>query len=88
MLNSNHNREEFEMHWKAFHCGKKVLENKLLGGKHHLRGILVDRAVLQHEVIQSYASIMPTETHKNIILSLLELATSRYSEVLIIYVIM
>lgn len=81
MLNSNHNREEFEMHWKAFHCGKKVLENKLLGGKHHLRGILVDRALLQHEVIQSYASIMPTETHKNIILSLLELATSRYSEV-------
>lgn len=41
---------EFDMRWKSFHVVKKTLENKLVGEKKHIRPLIMDRVMLQHEV--------------------------------------
>lgn len=43
-------KSEFDLRWKSFHRVKRALENKLVGSKQHIRALLVDRLVLQHEV--------------------------------------
>jgi proteasome activator subunit 4 len=71
----------YEDHWKNFRMVKKVLEDKLVGRKRHLRAVLIDRAMLQHESLLERGSMCLTPTHRQIMLNLLTLSTSRYSEV-------
>ncbi|XP_034049345.1 proteasome activator complex subunit 4B-like [Thalassophryne amazonica] len=42
-------KKEFDSRWKSFTLVKKSLENRLLGKKHHIRALLIDRVLLQHE---------------------------------------
>ncbi|GLH02190.1 Proteasome activator complex subunit 4 [Gryllus bimaculatus] len=74
-------RLAFEARWKRFRIVKRILENKLVGEKRHLRALLIDRAVLQHEVLLERGNFCITPTHKLIMLNLLTLSTSQYSEV-------
>ena len=60
---------------------KKLLENRLVGRKRHMRALLIDRAVLQHELRSERAVAFLTDTHKMIMHNLLELSCSHYSEV-------
>lgn len=71
----------YEGHWKNFRMVKKVLEDKLVGQKRHLRALLIDRAMLQHELLLERGSLCLTPTHRQIMLNLLTLSTSHYSEV-------
>ncbi|XP_022243744.1 proteasome activator complex subunit 4-like [Limulus polyphemus] len=75
-------KTEFDTRWKSFHVVKKALENKLVGSKQHIRALLVDRTLLQHEVRVLELQRMPFSTiHKELMNDLLRLATSHYSEV-------
>lgn len=71
----------YEVHWKNFRMVKKVLEDKLVGQKRHLRALLIDRTMLQHESLLERGSMCLTPTHRQIMLNLLTLSTSHYSEV-------
>ena len=71
----------YEAHWKNFRLAKKVLEDKLVGQKRHLRPLLISRTVLQHESLLERGSVCLTPTHRQILLNLLTLSTSHYSEV-------
>nr|CAD7425108.1 unnamed protein product [Timema monikensis] len=81
MLEKSGSTNNFEARWKNFRTVKKVLENKVIGGKKHLRSLLVDRVVLQHEALYERSTVCLTETHRQIMLNLLTLSTSHYSEV-------
>jgi proteasome activator subunit 4 len=74
----------YEGHWKSFRMVKKVLENKLVGQKRHVRALLIDRTMLQHELLLERGSMCLTPTHRQIMLNLLTLSTSHYSEVSLI----
>ncbi|PNF36512.1 hypothetical protein B7P43_G15901 [Cryptotermes secundus] len=71
----------YEVHWKNFRMLKKVLENKLVGQKRHLRALLIDRTMLQHESLLEQGSMCLTPTHRQMMINLLTLSTSHYSEV-------
>ncbi|XP_072396223.1 proteasome activator complex subunit 4-like [Diabrotica undecimpunctata] len=73
--------QDFEFHWKSFHMTKKLLEDRLLQKKLHLRHVLVDRVMLQQEFRIESRNCSFTGTHRMILLDLFELSTSRYSEV-------
>jgi proteasome activator subunit 4 len=74
-------KSSYESHWKSFRLVKKVLEDKLVGQKRHLRPLLISRTVLQHESLLERGSTCLTPTHRQILLNLLTLSTSHYSEV-------
>ncbi|XP_046402715.1 proteasome activator complex subunit 4A-like [Ischnura elegans] len=77
-------RSDIDIEWKGFRSEKKVLEERLVRGKRHPRALLVERALLQHEArVQSACSSSSplTYTHQCLMLNLLNLATSHYSEV-------
>uniref|UniRef100_A0A672KRB5 Proteasome activator subunit 4 n=1 Tax=Sinocyclocheilus grahami TaxID=75366 RepID=A0A672KRB5_SINGR len=75
-------KHEFDSHWKSFSLIKKSMENKLHGSKQHIRALLIDRVMLQHELRNltkdgcCYRSV-----HQDLINDLLRLSTSRYSQV-------
>ncbi|XP_060589859.1 proteasome activator complex subunit 4B-like [Ruditapes philippinarum] len=73
---------EFDARWKSFHAVKKALEDKLRGGKNHLRAILVDRVLLQHQMrcLQKTDRSF-TARHQELLQDLYTLSISRYSEV-------
>lgn len=75
-------KSSYESHWKSFRLAKKVLEDKLVGQKRHLRPLLISRTVLQHESLLERGSTCLTPTHRQILLNLLTLSTSHYSEVI------
>ncbi|XP_049827617.1 proteasome activator complex subunit 4-like [Schistocerca gregaria] len=81
IIRVSNTRSNFDAHWKNFHVVKKLLEDKLVGQKRHMRAVLVDRAYLQYESLQERSTVCLTETHSLIMLSLLTLSTSHYSEV-------
>lgn len=72
---------DFETHWKNFHVIKKVLEDRLRGGKRHLRQLLIDRVMLHQEFRTESRNFTFTETHRQIIVDLYQLSVSHYSEV-------
>lgn len=75
-------KEDFETRWKGFHVVKKVLENKLIGRKQHIRALLVDRIFLQHEMrLLDQNKGYFTEHHASLMRDLLKLSISHYSEV-------
>ncbi|KAL4238306.1 Proteasome activator complex subunit 4 [Mactra antiquata] len=73
---------EFEAHWKSLHAVKNALEDKMRGGKKHLRAILIDRVLLQHQLrsLQMTGRCF-TSRHKILLEDLYKLSISRYSEV-------
>lgn len=75
-------KEEFDSKWKGFHIVKRGLENKLIGHKRHIRTLLVDRTLLQHEmrVLEKKKTIF-TRLHQKLIFDLLVLSTSHYSKI-------
>jgi len=74
--------ESLEKHTKNFYVSKSKLEVRLIGGKRHIRAILLDRILIQHEKrLVENCHVSFTATHQ-IIYDLLErLATSHYSKV-------
>jgi len=74
--------ESFEKHSKNFHQSKSKLEVKLFGSKKHIRAILLDRILLQHEKrLVENTHLTFTSTHQVIFSLLVTLATSHYSKV-------
>uniref|UniRef100_A0AAX7SGS9 Proteasome activator subunit 4 n=1 Tax=Astatotilapia calliptera TaxID=8154 RepID=A0AAX7SGS9_ASTCA len=73
---------EFDSRWKSFNLVKKSMENRLHGRKQHIRALLIDRVMLQHELRKltvegcQYRSI-----HQELMRDLLRLSTSTYSQV-------
>ncbi|CAH0550528.1 unnamed protein product [Brassicogethes aeneus] len=81
ILFNKSNGHDFEMHWKNFHLSKKMLEDRLIQNKLHLRHVLIDRALLHQEFRIESRNCSFSATHKQIMLDLFELSVSRYSEV-------
>uniref|UniRef100_UPI00358F6C57 proteasome activator complex subunit 4 isoform X3 n=1 Tax=Myxine glutinosa TaxID=7769 RepID=UPI00358F6C57 len=73
---------EFDSRWKSLGLVKKAMEDKLHGHKKHIRALLIDRAMLQHElrILAVEGSSFKT-THQDLMHNLLRLSTSTYSEV-------
>ncbi|KAL3050189.1 hypothetical protein OYC64_012265 [Pagothenia borchgrevinki] len=75
-------KHEFDSRWKSFNLVKKSMENRLHGRKQHIRALLIDRVMLQHELRKltvegcQYRSI-----HRELMRDLLRLSTSTYSQV-------
>uniref|UniRef100_A0A3Q2Y0U2 Proteasome activator subunit 4 n=1 Tax=Hippocampus comes TaxID=109280 RepID=A0A3Q2Y0U2_HIPCM len=75
-------KHEFDSRWKSFNLVKKSMENRLHGKKQHIRALLIDRVMLQHELRKltvegcQYRSI-----HQELMRDLLRLSTSTYSQV-------
>uniref|UniRef100_A0AAQ4Q9D5 Proteasome activator subunit 4a n=1 Tax=Gasterosteus aculeatus aculeatus TaxID=481459 RepID=A0AAQ4Q9D5_GASAC len=75
-------KPEFDSRWKSFNLVKKSMENRLHGRKQHIRALLIDRVMLQHELRKltvegcQYRSI-----HQELMKDLLRLSTSTYSQV-------
>ncbi|XP_012258033.2 proteasome activator complex subunit 4B-like [Athalia rosae] len=73
--------EDHEVRRKNFMLCKQVTEDKLKGKQRHMRTLMVQRAAMQHEIRLLERVVCLTETHKLMLLELLKLSTSRYSEV-------
>lgn len=75
-------KHEFDSRWKSFNLVKKSMENRLHCKKQHIRALLIDRVMLQHELRKltvegcQYRSI-----HRDLMRDLLRLSTSTYSQV-------
>ncbi|KAJ8385476.1 hypothetical protein AAFF_G00185720 [Aldrovandia affinis] len=75
-------KHEFDSRWKSFNLVKKSMENRLHGRKQHIRALLIDRVMLQHELRKltvegcEYKSV-----HQGLLSDLLRLSTSTYSQV-------
>ncbi|KAI1887190.1 hypothetical protein AGOR_G00203600 [Albula goreensis] len=75
-------KPEFDSRWKSFNLVKKSMENRLHGRKQHIRALLIDRVMLQHELRKltvegcEYKSV-----HQDLLSDLLQLSTSTYSQV-------
>ncbi|KAG7462683.1 hypothetical protein MATL_G00187310 [Megalops atlanticus] len=75
-------KHEFDSRWKSFNLVKKSMENRLHGRKQHIRALLIDRVMLQHELRKltvegcEYRSV-----HRDLLRDLLRLSTSTYSQV-------
>ncbi|XP_069464332.1 proteasome activator complex subunit 4 isoform X2 [Ambystoma mexicanum] len=75
-------KHEFESRWKSFNLVKKSMENRLHGRKQHIRALLIDRVMLQHELRTLTIEGCEYKTvHQDIIRDLLRLSTSSYSQV-------
>ncbi|XP_078505604.1 proteasome activator complex subunit 4 isoform X2 [Lissotriton helveticus] len=75
-------KHEFESRWKSFNLVKKSMENRLHGRKQHIRALLIDRVMLQHELRTLTIEGCEYKTiHQDIIRDLLCLSTSSYSQV-------
>lgn len=75
-------KTDFDARWKNFHIVKSALEDKMRGGKKHIRTLLVDRVQLQSELRQlNKTSRAFTAHHQELLEDLFTLSISRYSEV-------
>ena len=77
-------KDDFDTHQKNFQMVKKVLGWDLVGRKMDIRGLLVDRVQLQHElrVLESTFTLsVITPTTRTILQNLIQLATSHYAQV-------
>ncbi|CAH1792986.1 unnamed protein product, partial [Owenia fusiformis] len=75
-------KSDFDGRWRSFQMVKTTTEDKLRGGKRHMRALIVDRCQLQHElrvVQKSNKSFTPL--HLSLFEDLLRLSLSHYSEV-------
>ena len=74
--------ESYEKHSKDFYQSRSKLEVKLFGKEKHIRAILLDRVLLQHEKrLVENIHVSFNKTHQVIFNVLVRLATSHYSKV-------
>uniref|UniRef100_A0A8C2DIG5 Proteasome activator subunit 4b n=1 Tax=Cyprinus carpio TaxID=7962 RepID=A0A8C2DIG5_CYPCA len=75
-------KHEFDSRWKSFTLVKKSIENRLHGKKQHIRALLIDRVLLQHELRKLLVEGCEYKTvHQDLLRDLLRLSTSTYSQV-------
>ncbi|XP_054614170.1 proteasome activator complex subunit 4B [Dunckerocampus dactyliophorus] len=75
-------KKEFDSRWKSFTLVKKSMENRLHGKKQHIRALLIDRALLQHEMRKLVVEGSEyKKVHQELLCDLLLLSTSTYSQV-------
>ncbi|XP_062911944.1 proteasome activator complex subunit 4-like isoform X1 [Mobula hypostoma] len=75
-------KHEFDSRWKSFNLVKKSMENRLHGKKQHIRALLIDRVMLQHELRTLTIEGCEYKTiHHDLMRDLLQLSTSTYSQV-------
>uniref|UniRef100_A0A8C1ZLF4 Proteasome activator subunit 4b n=1 Tax=Cyprinus carpio TaxID=7962 RepID=A0A8C1ZLF4_CYPCA len=75
-------KHEFDSRWKSFTLVKKSMENRLHGKKQHIRALLIDRVLLQHEMRKLLVEGCEYKTvHQDLLRDLLRLSTSTYSQV-------
>uniref|UniRef100_A0A673FRQ3 Proteasome activator complex subunit 4B-like n=1 Tax=Sinocyclocheilus rhinocerous TaxID=307959 RepID=A0A673FRQ3_9TELE len=75
-------KHEFDSRWKSFILVKKSMENRLHGKKQHIRALLIDRVLLQHEMRKLLVEGCEYKTvHQDLLRDLLRLSTSTYSQV-------
>ncbi|XP_012728979.2 proteasome activator complex subunit 4B isoform X3 [Fundulus heteroclitus] len=75
-------KKEFDSRWKSFTLVKKSMENRLLGKKQHIRALLIDRVLLQHEMRKLVVEGSEYKVvHQELLCDLLLLSTSTYSQV-------
>uniref|UniRef100_A0A3Q3GH33 Proteasome activator Blm10 mid region domain-containing protein n=1 Tax=Labrus bergylta TaxID=56723 RepID=A0A3Q3GH33_9LABR len=75
-------KKEFDSRWKSFTLVKKSMENRLLGKKQHIRALLIDRVLLQHEMRKLVVDGSEYKVvHQELLCNLLLLSTSTYSQV-------
>ncbi|XP_069787517.1 proteasome activator complex subunit 4-like isoform X1 [Narcine bancroftii] len=75
-------KHEFDSRWKSFNLVKKSMENRLHGKKQHIRALLIDRVMLQHELRTLTIEGCEYKTvHRDLMQDLLLLSTSTYSQV-------
>uniref|UniRef100_A0A803SKN4 Proteasome activator subunit 4 n=1 Tax=Anolis carolinensis TaxID=28377 RepID=A0A803SKN4_ANOCA len=75
-------KHEFDSRWKSFNLVKKSMENKLQGKKQHIRALLIDRVMLQHELrTLTVEGCEYKNVHQDLIRDLLRLSTSSYGQV-------
>uniref|UniRef100_A0A3Q0QU92 Uncharacterized protein n=1 Tax=Amphilophus citrinellus TaxID=61819 RepID=A0A3Q0QU92_AMPCI len=75
-------KKEFDSRWKSFTLVKKSMENRLLGKKQHIRALLIDRVLLQHEMRKMVVEGSEYKVvHQELLCDLLLLSTSTYSQV-------
>ncbi|KAL4641227.1 proteasome activator complex subunit 4 [Arapaima gigas] len=75
-------KNEFDSRWKSFNLVKKSMENRLHGRKQHIRALLIDRVMLQHELRKLTVEGCQYKTvHRDLLRDLLRLSTSTYSQV-------
>ncbi|XP_030627610.1 proteasome activator complex subunit 4A [Chanos chanos] len=75
-------KHEFDSRWKSFSLVKKSMENRLLGSKQHIRALLIDRVMLQHELRNlTVEGCDYLNVHQDLMRDLLRLSTSTYSQV-------
>ncbi|TSK14769.1 Proteasome activator complex subunit 4B [Bagarius yarrelli] len=75
-------KHEFDSRWKSFNLVKKSMENRLHGKKQHIRALLIDRVLLQHEMRKLLVDGSEYKTvHQDLLRDLLRLSTSTYSQV-------
>uniref|UniRef100_A0A673BL13 Proteasome activator subunit 4b n=1 Tax=Sphaeramia orbicularis TaxID=375764 RepID=A0A673BL13_9TELE len=75
-------KKEFDARWKSFTLVKKSMENRLYGKKQHIRALLIDRVLLQHEMRKLVVEGSEYKVvHQEMLCDLLLLSTSTYSQV-------
>ncbi|XP_042364278.1 proteasome activator complex subunit 4B [Plectropomus leopardus] len=75
-------KKEFDSRWKSFTLVKKSMENRLHGKKQHIRALLIDRVLLQHEMRKLVVEGSEYKVvHQELLCDLLLLSTSTYSQV-------
>ncbi|KAK5608897.1 Proteasome activator complex subunit 4B [Crenichthys baileyi] len=75
-------KKEFDSRWKSFTLVKKSMENRLVGKKQHIRPLLIDRVLLQHEMRKLVVEGSEYKVvHQELLCDLLLLSTSTYSQV-------
>uniref|UniRef100_A0A8C9TIB6 Proteasome activator subunit 4 n=1 Tax=Scleropages formosus TaxID=113540 RepID=A0A8C9TIB6_SCLFO len=75
-------KNEFDSRWKSFNLVKKSMENRLHGRKQHIRALLIDRVMLQHELRNlTVEGCLYKTVHQDLLRDLLRLSTSTYSQV-------
>ncbi|TKS89783.1 Proteasome activator complex subunit 4B [Collichthys lucidus] len=75
-------KKEFDSRWKSFTLVKKSMENRLHGKKQHIRALLIDRVLLQHEMRKLVVEGSEYKVvHQELLCNLLLLSTSTYSQV-------
>ncbi|XP_068089225.1 proteasome activator complex subunit 4 isoform X1 [Hyperolius riggenbachi] len=75
-------KHEFDSRWKSFTLVKKSMENRLQGKKRHIRALLIDRVMLQHELrTLTVEGCEYKKVHQDLVRDLLRLSTSSYGQV-------
>ncbi|XP_056286378.1 proteasome activator complex subunit 4B-like [Pseudoliparis swirei] len=75
-------KREFESRWKSFTLAKKSMENRLHGEKQHIRALLIERVLLQHEMRKLVVEGSEYKVvHQELLCDLLRLSTSTDSQV-------